>query len=269
MKSREESLRTTVFVVFIIVICLAPFMGDYTMLIILSAIVLFIISNIVVGCMPDREPVIEQEPKHDIIEKKQTSINRLDPLFDEAARIVVKKQDGSTNFLMRSLGVGFNRAERIIDQLESAGIVGPNRGYSHREVLIKNIKLLESNLDELKDFACSNRWQGWKIEESRYIEANIEKWKTIIKSYVFPVPGYLDPMLIDVAIYVVGNQKCDSKDIEKNFSVGCYRAERYIEVLEKLEVVKRKNYKEFEVLIKDIYALNRLFAYYLVHMPVQ
>ena len=76
-----------------------------------------------------------------------------DPLFEEAARIVVQTQQGSTSMIQRKLKLGYNRAGRIIDQLEAAGIVGPFSGSKSREVKVANEFALEQILKdiELKD----------------------------------------------------------------------------------------------------------------------
>lgn len=72
-----------------------------------------------------------------------------DPLFEEAARIIVQSQHGSTSLLQRKLKLGYNRAGRLIDQLEAAGIVGPFEGSKAREVLIKDLDNLEQLLQKL------------------------------------------------------------------------------------------------------------------------
>jgi DNA segregation ATPase FtsK/SpoIIIE, S-DNA-T family len=69
-----------------------------------------------------------------------------DALFEEAARIVVTHQQGSASLIQRKLKLGYNRAGRIIDQLEAAGIVGPFTGSKARDVLIKDILALEEYL---------------------------------------------------------------------------------------------------------------------------
>lgn len=72
------------------------------------------------------EPILEFDP------------SERDPLFEESARILVANQQGSTSLLQRKLKIGYNRAGRIIDQLEAAGVVGPFEGSKAREVLIKS-----------------------------------------------------------------------------------------------------------------------------------
>jgi S-DNA-T family DNA segregation ATPase FtsK/SpoIIIE len=72
-----------------------------------------------------------------------------DPLFDEAARLIVLHQQGSTSLIQRKLKLGYNRAGRIVDQLEAAGIVGPFEGSKAREVLIQDEGSLERLLNSL------------------------------------------------------------------------------------------------------------------------
>jgi DNA segregation ATPase FtsK/SpoIIIE, S-DNA-T family len=72
-----------------------------------------------------------------------------DPLFEEAARIIVQHQQGSTSLLQRRLKLGYNRAGRLIDQLESAGIVGAFEGSKAREVLIPDEYSLEQLLNTM------------------------------------------------------------------------------------------------------------------------
>jgi DNA segregation ATPase FtsK/SpoIIIE, S-DNA-T family len=76
--------------------------------------------------------------------------NERDELFDEAARIIVSSQQGSTSLLQRKLKLGYNRAGRLIDQLEAAGIVGPFEGSKAREVKIKDEVALEQILNKNK-----------------------------------------------------------------------------------------------------------------------
>ncbi|MGV3504422.1 MAG: DNA translocase FtsK [Adhaeribacter sp.] len=73
-----------------------------------------------------------------------------DPLFEEAARVIVTHQQGSTSLLQRRLKLGYNRAGRLIDQLESAGVVGPFEGSKARDVLIPDEYSLEQLLNTLE-----------------------------------------------------------------------------------------------------------------------
>jgi S-DNA-T family DNA segregation ATPase FtsK/SpoIIIE len=75
----------------------------------------------------------------------------LDEHFEDAARLLVENQHGSTSMLQRRLKLGYNRAGRIMDQMESVGIVGQNLGSKPREVLIHDIVELERYLEQLKN----------------------------------------------------------------------------------------------------------------------
>lgn len=77
--------------------------------------------------------------------------NEKDALFEEAARIVVSTQQGSTSMLQRQLKLGYNRAGRIMDQLEASGIVGGFNGAKAREVQISDLNSLENFLEELRN----------------------------------------------------------------------------------------------------------------------
>lgn len=83
------------------------------------------------------------------LEGKEFDINNRDALFDDAARLIVQNQMGSTSLLQRRMKLGYNRAGRLMDQLEAAGIVGPNLGSKAREVLIKTEADLQQHLDTL------------------------------------------------------------------------------------------------------------------------
>jgi S-DNA-T family DNA segregation ATPase FtsK/SpoIIIE len=78
-------------------------------------------------------------------------LSERDALFEEAANMIVMHQQGSTSLLQRKLKLGYNRAGRLIDQLEAAGIVGPFEGSKAREVLIKDQLSLEQLLNGLKE----------------------------------------------------------------------------------------------------------------------
>ncbi|HZX75277.1 MAG TPA: DNA translocase FtsK, partial [Cyclobacteriaceae bacterium] len=74
-----------------------------------------------------------------------------DALFEEAARLIVMHQQGSTSLIQRKLKLGYNRAGRLIDQLEAAGIVGSFEGSKAREVLVKDELSLEQLLNALRE----------------------------------------------------------------------------------------------------------------------
>ena len=76
-------------------------------------------------------------------------MKRLDPMFGDVARYVVTKQEGSTSRLQRAFEIGYNRAGKLSDQLEAAGIVGPNKGPKGRDVLIQDLSQLDQLLEEL------------------------------------------------------------------------------------------------------------------------
>jgi S-DNA-T family DNA segregation ATPase FtsK/SpoIIIE len=84
-----------------------------------------------------------EEPNKDFDPKQK------DEFFNDAARLVVASQFGSTSLLQRKLQLGYNRAGRIIDQLEAAGIVGPYNGSKAREVLVHDEVQLEEILRNL------------------------------------------------------------------------------------------------------------------------
>ena len=87
-------------------------------------------------------------------EDNETDIDDMSPddwdsLFEEAARLIVNSQQGSTSLLQRKLKIGYNRAGRLVDQMEIANIVGPFKGSQAREVLIKDEQSLEQVLQEI------------------------------------------------------------------------------------------------------------------------
>jgi S-DNA-T family DNA segregation ATPase FtsK/SpoIIIE len=83
------------------------------------------------------------------LEGKDFDLSDRDSLFNDAARLIVQNQIGSTSLLQRRMKLGYNRAGRLMDQLEAAGIVGPNQGSKARDVLIKTEMDLQQHLDML------------------------------------------------------------------------------------------------------------------------
>jgi S-DNA-T family DNA segregation ATPase FtsK/SpoIIIE len=80
----------------------------------------------------------------------EIDLRKRDPMFEDAARLVVQHQQGSTSLIQRKLSIGYNRAGRIIDQLEAAGVVGPFEGSKARDVLVTDIIALEQILSRLE-----------------------------------------------------------------------------------------------------------------------
>ncbi len=93
-------------------------------------------------------PLPEYKPE-DNAELKDIDLGKRDDLFDDAARLVVIHQQGSTSLIQRKFSIGYNRAGRIMDQLEAAGIVGPNEGSKARQVLFMDEASLENYLNRL------------------------------------------------------------------------------------------------------------------------
>ena len=77
-------------------------------------------------------------------------MNHLDPLFEEAAHLIVMSQSGSTSLIQRKFAIGYNRAGRLMDQLEKAGVVGAAMGSKPRDVLIQDEMSLENLISQLK-----------------------------------------------------------------------------------------------------------------------
>ena len=97
--------------------------------------------------LPDPEPEAGEGGDGGMVDMKN-----LDERFEEAARLIVQNQRGSTSDLQRRLGMGYAKAGRVMDQLEAAGIVGPQTGSKPREVLVKDF----AELDELLKHFLNN-----------------------------------------------------------------------------------------------------------------
>ena len=77
-------------------------------------------------------------------------LSHLDPMFEDAAEMIVLSQQGSTSMIQRKFSIGYNRAGRLMDQLEQAGIVGGAQGSKPREVLISDEVSLKQILNNLR-----------------------------------------------------------------------------------------------------------------------
>lgn len=78
-----------------------------------------------------------------------SDMTHLDPMFEDAARLIISEQNGSTSMIQRKFSIGYNRAGRLMDQLEKAGIVGPAKGSMPRKVLCTSEKQLRIIIDNL------------------------------------------------------------------------------------------------------------------------
>lgn len=87
-------------------------------------------------------------PDDDLSEAADVDMQHLDPMFEDAARLIVINQSGSTSLIQRKFAIGYNRAGRLMDQLEKAGVVGAAHGSKPREVLIQDENSLENLLSQ-------------------------------------------------------------------------------------------------------------------------
>ena len=95
-------------------------------------------------------PMELQSVDEDSGDSREIDLKKRDDLFEEAARLVVQHQQGSTSLIQRKLALGYNRAGRIVDQLEAAGILGPPEGSKARQVLARDDFSLEQILNDLQ-----------------------------------------------------------------------------------------------------------------------
>lgn len=108
------------------------------------------------------EPSIE---RGDSLSNATMDVNSLDPLFEEAAYFIVNSQQGSTCMIQRRFCIGYNRAGRLMDQLEKEGIVGAAQGIKPREVHVKSIDELNLKLAKLAKYPHSTIHQTAPINE--------------------------------------------------------------------------------------------------------
>ena len=180
--------------------------------------------------LPTKMRSIEPEDDYDT--------TRLDSLFQEAARVIVVNQKGSTALIQRSFSLGYKRAGRIMDQLEAAGIVGPYQGDKAREVLIDNELGLKKVFEKL----------------------GIDNSQGNSKSTLTENPTSMrDSYFEKAARIVVIAQRCYSALIQHAFAVGYTRACRIIDQLEAEGIVGASdNGTDRKVLIADENELDAL-----------
>jgi len=104
---------------------------------------LFVSNNVIELFIP------KDEVDNDTAILQELDMRERDELFEDAAYLIVESQQGSTSLIQRKLKLGYNRAGRIIDQLESAGIVGPFEGSKALEVKVATVFALEQFLKEI------------------------------------------------------------------------------------------------------------------------
>jgi len=112
------------------------------------------INNFISAQQGYSEPFELPEPKIDDADgggnSSDVDLSHLDPMFEDAARLIVMSQSGSTSLIQRKYSIGYNRAGRLMDQLEKAGVVGAAHGSKPREVLIQDEVSLDSLLNSLR-----------------------------------------------------------------------------------------------------------------------
>jgi S-DNA-T family DNA segregation ATPase FtsK/SpoIIIE len=180
------------------------------------------------------EYVDDTEPK----DVGELDVDKLDPLFEKAAHLLVSIQQGSTSKIQREFSIGYNRAGLIMDQLEKAGIVGPSEGSKAREVLFKDSLMLDEFLKNYDD-----------TETKDVGELDVDK---------------LDPLFEKAAHFLVTIQQGSTSMIQGEFSIGYYRAGRIMNQLEKAGIVgPSEGSKAREVLFKDSLMLDEFLKNYL------
>ena len=222
----------------------------------------------------EREPIEEPLYKANSDKDLKIVIPELDPLFEAAAQLIFEAQTGSTSLLQRKLSCGYNRAGHLMDQLERAGIVGPAKGSKPRVVLVHDEKELWRLLKaiivnskivdpEIQKDSKQNNIGGYVTKftsESDRTVHNVNKPRTpILVNRSIPNVGFVDPLLENAAVYIVGKGECNSMDIQRLLSIGFNRTAHIIDQLELLQIIKRKTNNNYQVMVKDIDSLDKLF----------
>jgi len=212
------------------------------------------------------EHLIKEIAKNEIgIESYEFAL--LDPMFDDAARTIVNNQQGSTSLLQRKLNLGYNRANRIMEQLEDCGIVGIFEGSKSRRVLISNNQYLEQLLDALRlettKFKTKYRYdidlektnlENKKNKINQLSQREIDNLIERIVKKDLELEDYeaafFDPMLRETAQLIVDNQQVSISFLQQELELDHNRVNRIIEQLEICGVVgSLENDKSRQVLI--------------------
>ena len=96
------------------------------------------------------EPDMPEADSGDGMGGRDVDMQHLDPLFEDAAKLIVREQSGSTSLIQRKFAIGYNRAGRLMDQLEKAGVVGAAMGSKPREVMLQDENSLNNLLSALR-----------------------------------------------------------------------------------------------------------------------
>lgn len=116
-------------------------------------------------------------------EQDKTTVDNLDPILPNAAEFIVSSQIGSTSFLQRSFSIGYNRAGRLMDPLETLGILGPANGSRPREVLIKTIEELKPMFSSCHNSSVvtEKKLSGYRLFQKEYVFKNMESNKKLVE----------------------------------------------------------------------------------------
>lgn len=146
----------------------------------------------------------------------QVDLRRLDPMFADVARYVVIKQEGSTSRLQRAFDIGYNRAGKLVDQLEATGIVGPSKGIQGRDVLIQDIESLEQLLKQL-NCGYIPKVKPTHHDNELVVEQFLHFRNNIISSCY-------DSLIVDVILWTIDEELIYLSDIEEEFAIDYNRA---------------------------------------------
>ena len=184
---------------------------------------------------------------HDFCEP--LSIQSLDDRFEDAARTVVLNQRGSTADLQRKFGMGYAKAGKVMDQLEAAGIVGPQNGAKPRIVLVKDLYELDIILNKLTGASTP---VSISMNERRLPPKKISPILT------------LDDRFEEAARTVVLNQRCSPSDLQRKLGIGYARANSLMDQLEVAGIVGPRKWAEPRtVLVKNLAELEAILEKYI------